>query len=209
MAMMTWMRQSSRYFLIVVVLTFIASLAYFGATQDKSNPTVVATVNGEDISAAAYDRAYRATVEQYRQLFRERFSEDMLRNFRVQDQVIERLVNDRLMQQRAAAEGIGVSDEELSEEIVKIDAFHSDGRFSREQYLRTLARANLTPAAFEADMRAQLLQRKVQGLITDGVRVSVSVAELFAGSGSATALATVAVLTRVPVAPGAIEQVAV
>jgi peptidyl-prolyl cis-trans isomerase D len=172
MAMMTWMRQSSRYFLIVVVLTFIASLAYFGATQDKSNPTVVATVNGEDISAAAYDRAYRATVEQYRQLFRERFSEDMLRNFRVQDQVIERLVNDRLMQQRAAAEGIGVSDEELSEEIVKIDAFHSDGRFSREQYLRTLARANLTPAAFEADMRAQLLQRKVQGLITDGVRVS-------------------------------------
>jgi peptidyl-prolyl cis-trans isomerase D len=172
MAMMTWMRRSSRYFLVVVVLTFVASLAYYGATQDKSNPTVVATVNGEDISAAAYDRAYRATVEQYRQLFRERFSEDMLRNFRVQDQVIERLVNDRLMQQRAAAEGIGVTDEELSEEIVKIAAFHSDGRFSREQYLRTLARANLTPAAFEADMRAQLLQRKVQGLITDGVKVS-------------------------------------
>ncbi|HSE95450.1 MAG TPA: SurA N-terminal domain-containing protein, partial [Methylomirabilota bacterium] len=77
------MRRTSRYFLAIVVLTFIASLAYFGATQDKSNPTVVATVNGEDISAAAYDRAYRAAVEQYRQLFRERFSDEMLRSFRV------------------------------------------------------------------------------------------------------------------------------
>jgi peptidyl-prolyl cis-trans isomerase D len=172
MAMMTWMRRTSRYFLAIVVLTFIASLAYFGATQDKTNPTVVATVNGEEISAAAYDRAYRSTIEQYRQLFRERFSEEMLRSFRVQDQVIERLVNDRLLQQRATAEGIGITDEELSEEIVKIPAFQSAGRFSREQYVRTLTRANLTPAAFEADMRGQLLARKVQGLVSDGVKVS-------------------------------------
>jgi peptidyl-prolyl cis-trans isomerase D len=172
MAMMSWMRRTSKYFLVVVVLTFVASLAYYGATQDKANPTVVATVNGEEISAAAYDRAYRATVEQYRQLFKERFSEDMLRSFRVQDQVIDRLVSDRLVQQRAAAEGIGVSDEELSAEIVKIAAFQQDGRFSRDQYLRVLARAQLTVSAFEQDMRAQLLQRKLQALISDGVKVS-------------------------------------
>jgi peptidyl-prolyl cis-trans isomerase D len=172
MAMMTWMRRTSRYFLAVVVLTFIASLAYFGATQDKSNPAVIATVNGEEITAAAYDRAYRNTVEQYRQLFRERFTEDMLRSFRVQDQVVERLVTDRLMQQRAAAEGIGITDEELSAEIVKIPAFTAAGRFSREQYVRTLANAQLTPAAFEADVRAQLLARRLQGLVSDGVKVS-------------------------------------
>ena len=94
--MMTWMRRSSRYFLVVVVLTFIASLAYFGATQDKTNPTVVATVNGEDVSAAAYDRMYRATVEQYRQMLRDRFSDDLLRSLRVQDQVLDRLVSERL-----------------------------------------------------------------------------------------------------------------
>src|SRR5262245_11119277 len=172
MAMMTWMRRSSRYFLAVVVLTFIASLAYFGATQDKSNPTVVASINGEDISAAAYERAYRQTVEQYRQVLRERFSEDLIRTLRVQDQVLDRLVNERLMAQRAAAEGVGVSDEELSEEIVKIGAFQANGQFSRAQYQRVLTRAGLTPAAFEQDVRAQLLQRKLQGIITDGVKVS-------------------------------------
>ncbi len=172
MAMMSWMRRTSKYFLIVVVLTFIASLAYFGATQDKANPAVVATVNGEEISAAAYERAYRATVEQYRQLFKERFSEDLLRSFRIQDQVIDRLVSDRLVQQRAVAEGIDVSNEELSAEIVKIAAFQQEGRFSRDQYLRVLARAQLTASAFEQDMRAQLLQRKLQALISDGVKVS-------------------------------------
>jgi peptidyl-prolyl cis-trans isomerase D len=172
MAMMTWMRRSSKYFLIVVVLTFIASLAYFGATQDKSNPTVVATINGEDISAAAYDRAYRQAVEQYRQVLRDRFSEDLLRSLRVQDQVLDRLVSERLMAQRAAAEGIGVSDEELSEEIVKIGAFQANGQFSREQYQRVLGRAGLTAPAFEADVRSQLLQRKLQALVADGVKVS-------------------------------------
>lgn len=172
MAMMTWMRRTSRYFLAVVVLAFIASLAYFGATQDKSNPATVATVNGEGISAATYDRAYRATVEQYRQIFRDRFSEDLVRSLRLQDQVIDRLVTDRLMIQRGAAEGIRVSDEELSDEIVKISAFQKDGQFARDQYLRVLSRAGLTPAAFEPDVRAQLLQRKLQGLITDGVKVS-------------------------------------
>lgn len=172
MAMMTWMRRSSRYFLVIVVLTFIASLAYFGATQERGNPATVAQVNGEDISATAYDRAYRATVEQYRQLLKDRFNEDLLRSLRVPDQVIERLVTDRLMAQRAEAEGLTVSDEELADEIVKIPAFQTDGQFARDQYQRVLARVGLTASAFEQDLRAQLLQRKLQGLITDGMKVS-------------------------------------
>ncbi|MBI4013353.1 MAG: peptidyl-prolyl cis-trans isomerase [Candidatus Rokubacteria bacterium] len=166
------MRRTSRYFLAVVVLAFIASLAYFGATQDRSNITAVATVNGEEISAVTYDRAYRATVEQYRQILRDRFNDELMRSLRLPDQVIDRLVTDRLLTQRAAAEGIGVSDGELSGEIVKIGAFQKDGQFSRDQYVRALSRAGLTPPAFEHDLRAQLLQRKLQGLVTDGVRVS-------------------------------------
>lgn len=172
MAMMTWMRQTSRYFLAFVVIAFVGSLAYIGATRDQGGAAAVATVNGEGILAATYERAYRATVEQYRQLLKDRFSEELLRSLRVQDQVIDRLVTDRLMQQRAAAEGIRVSDEELSGEITRMRAFQSNGGFSREQYLRVLSRVGLTPGVFEEDLRSQLLQRKLQALITDGVKVS-------------------------------------
>src|SRR5262249_52494706 len=67
-------------------------------------------------------------------------------------------------------------DEELSEEIVKMAAFQSNGQFSREVYQRALARAGLTPTAFEQDVRAQLLQRRLQGLVA--ARVKVSAAEV-------------------------------
>src|SRR5262249_15350577 len=97
---------------------------------------------------------------------------DLLRSLRVQDQVLERLVTERLMAQRAQAEGITVSDEELSEEIVKMAAFQANGQFSREVYQKALARAGLTPAGFEQEVRAQLLQRKLQGVVADGVKVS-------------------------------------
>lgn len=180
MAMMSWMRRTSRYFLAIVVLTFIASLAYFGATQDRARTQGVATVtvreNGQsatlELSAAAYSRAYRAMLEQYRQLLRERFSEELVRSLRLQDQVIERLVTERLMERRAAAEGIRVSDEELATEITRIAAFHQGAQFSREQYRRVLQRAQLTEGAFEEDLRNDLLRRKLQTLVMDGVKVS-------------------------------------
>jgi peptidyl-prolyl cis-trans isomerase D len=174
MAMMSWMRRTSRYFLIVVVLTFVGSLAYFGATQERSAQTVVAKVNGAEISATEYDRARRAVVEQYRQAMGARFNEELLKSLRVQDQVLDRLVTDRLMLDRAAAEGIQVSDAELADEITRIPAFHEGGRFNRERYQRVLARLDppRTPSGFEQEYRAQLLQRKLQTLVADGVKVS-------------------------------------
>jgi peptidyl-prolyl cis-trans isomerase D len=174
MAMMGWMRRTSRYFLAFVVITFIASLAYFGATQERARPTAVATVNGEDIPAADYERAYRATVEQYRQALRDRMSEELLRSLRLPDQVVERLVTERLIAQQAAAEGIRVSDEEVAAEITRIPAFQEAGRFSHDRYTRVLARLDppRTPSMFEAEQRAALLNRKLQALVTDGVKVS-------------------------------------
>jgi peptidyl-prolyl cis-trans isomerase D len=172
MAMMGWMRRTSKYFLIVVILTFVASLAYFGATQDRAPADVVATVNGETISPAAYQRAYRQAIEQYRQAFKDRFSDELLKSFRVQEQVLERLVTERLMAQRARAEGLEVTDEELAAEITRISAFHKDGRFDRNQYHLVLRRVELTPQAFEQDMRADLLRRRLQMLVSDGAKVS-------------------------------------
>lgn len=172
MAMMSWMRRTSRYFLVIVVVTFIGSLAYFGATQDRGASASVATVNGEEISAAAFQHAYRNAVEQYRQVFKERFSEELMRQLRLQDQVVDRLVVDRLMQQRAQAEGLRVTDEELSAEITRMPVFQADGRFSRDRYLQVLTRAQLTAPAFEQDLRADLLRRKLQALVADGARVS-------------------------------------
>lgn len=172
MGMMGWMRRTSRYFLAVVVLTFVGSLAYFGATQDRGAAEAIATVNGEPILVGEYQQAYRQAVEQYRQALGARFTEEALRTLRVRDQVLDRLIADRLVAQRARAEGVWVHDRELAREITRMGVFHERGRFSREQYLRVLRRAELTPAAFEQDLRMELVRRRLQGLLTDGVRVT-------------------------------------
>jgi peptidyl-prolyl cis-trans isomerase D len=168
MAMMGWMRRSSKYFLIVVVVTFVASLAYFGATQDRSEPQVVASVDGDEISVAEYERVHRAMLEQYRQVFKERLTDEMLRSLRLPNQVVERLVTERVVRHAAAREGIVVSDAEVADEIYR----QAGQRLSRDQYRRMLARMQLTEAVFEEGLRQELLQRKLRALVQDGVKVS-------------------------------------
>lgn len=177
MGMMRWMRRIAPYLLAAVLITFVVSLAYFGGkgfSQDRGAQESVVTVNGEAVSAVAYQRTYRTAVEQYRRAFQDRFNEDLLKSLGLQNQVLDRLVTERLVAQRAAAEGLGVSDGELADQIVKMAAFQEDGRFSRDRYTRLLAMQNppMSPGDFEAGLREELLRLKIQALVSDGAKVS-------------------------------------
>jgi peptidyl-prolyl cis-trans isomerase D len=177
MAMMTWMRRVSPYLLAAVLLAFVVSLAYFGATGNPGGDggrAAVVTVDGDVVSAVTFDRAYRAAVEQTRQMAGERWSEDLPRMLRLRDQVAERLIEERLVARGAAREGIVVSDAELAEQIMRIGAFQEGGRFSRDRYLRLLAMTQppMSPAEFEADFRAELARQRLQALVADGAKVS-------------------------------------
>jgi peptidyl-prolyl cis-trans isomerase D len=179
MAMMHWMRWIAPYLLGAVLVAFLVSLAYFGGRgigQDAGGREAVVTVNGESVPAVAYQRAYRIVVEQYRRAYRERFNEDLLKSLGIQEQVLDRLVVERLIAQRALAEGMGVHDAEVADQIVRMPAFQESGRFSRERYVRVLAQASppLTPAEFEEGLRADLLRQKFQALVSDGAKVSLA-----------------------------------
>ena len=142
MAMMTWMRRVAPYLLAAVLIAFIVSLAYFGISGNSGGSgaqAAVVTVDGDAVSAVAFDRAYRAAVEQTRQMAGERWTEDLPRMLRLREQVVERLIEERLVARGAAREGIVVSDAELADQIMRIRAFQEGGRFSRDRYVRLLA----------------------------------------------------------------------
>jgi peptidyl-prolyl cis-trans isomerase D len=175
MAMMTWMRRVAPYLLAAVLIAFIVSLAYFGTSPDSGGgQAAVVTVDGEVVSAVAFDRAHRAAVEQTRQVAGDRWTEELPRMLRLREQVVERLIEERLVAQGAAREGIGVSDAELAQQIMRIGAFQEGGRFSRERYVRLLAMTQppMTPSDFEADFRTELVRQRLQALIADGAKVS-------------------------------------
>ena len=93
---------------------------------------------------------------------------------RLREQVVERLIDERLVAQGAAREGIEVSDAELADQIMRIGAFQEGGRFSRDRYVRLLAMTQppMTPADFEADFRTELVRQRLQALIAEGAKVS-------------------------------------
>jgi peptidyl-prolyl cis-trans isomerase D len=178
MAMMHWMRRIAPYLLAAVLIAFIVSLAYFGTQRGSGGAggggAAVVTVDGDAVSAVSFDRAYRAAVEQTRQMAGDRWTEELPRMLRLRDQVVERLIEERLVARGAAREGIVVSDAELADQIMRVSAFQEGGRFSRERYVRLLAMAQppMVPADFEADFRTELARQRLQALITVGAKVS-------------------------------------
>jgi peptidyl-prolyl cis-trans isomerase D len=204
-----------KFVLLIVIVAFIGtSVVYFGSdavgrrgVSDHS----VATVNGEDIPVERFRRAYQSYVEFYRQIYKDRMTPEMTERLGITQQVINDLVQEALIGQQARREGVTVSDEELRARIQQVRAFQEDGRFSRERYLAVLRQVRIDPAAFEADQRRDLVRRKMEGLVKDGVKVSpdeLQQAYAFRKDRVRAAWAsieTVPLMTTVTVADGDIE----
>src|SRR5262249_62030071 len=165
MAMRHWMRRVAPYLLAAVLIAFVVSLAYFGTQRGSGGAggggAAVVTVDGDAVSAVTFDRAYRAAVEQTRQMAGDRWTEELPRALRLREQVVERLIDERLIARGAVREGIVISDAELAEQIMRINVFQEGGRFSRDRYVRVLAMTQppMTPGDFEADFRTELARQ--------------------------------------------------
>jgi peptidyl-prolyl cis-trans isomerase D len=161
--------------LLVVIAAFVASLFVFGAagTRDERDPRLgVATVNGETIPIERFQRRYESYVEAYAQIYRDRFSAEMAERLGLPQQVVGDLIQEALVVQRANAEGLSVTDEELNTRIHAIPAFQDNGRFALKRYQETLKRRGFTPATFETEIRRELTRAKVESAIRNGVKVS-------------------------------------
>ncbi len=177
--MITAMREYFRglkFVLLLVIVAFVAtSVVYFGSDaigRRGVSDHAVASVNGEEISVERFRRAYSRYMELYRQMYKDRMTPEMAERLGITQQVINELVQDALIVQQARREGVTVSDEELRARIQQVRAFQEDGRFSRERYLAVLRQVRIDPADFEADQRRDLVRRKMEGLVKDGVKMS-------------------------------------
>src|SRR2546427_4437342 len=176
--MITMMRRYRKLLqigLLVVIAAFVASLFVFGATGSRTggeSRDTVATVNGETIPIERFQRRYQSYLEAYAQIYRDRFSTEMAERLGLPQQVIGDLVQEALIVQRARAEGLSISDEELNARIHAIPAFHENGRFALKRYQDALMRRGFTAAGFETEIRRELTRAKVESAVRSGVKVS-------------------------------------
>ena len=168
--------QSLKIILVVIILVFIVtSVIYFGQSimsGGTTRPDVVATVDGEDIPLERYQRASTALMDQYERMTKQRMTPEMAQRLGLHQQVLNDLVNEAVVVQGAKHEGVQVTDDELRSQIQQVKEFQEGGRFSRDRYLEVLRRVRLDPGDFEAEARRQLVRRKMEALVRDGVKVS-------------------------------------
>jgi peptidyl-prolyl cis-trans isomerase D len=174
--MITVMRRYRRMLqigLLVVIAAFVLTSVFVGTMSGRGDRTdAVASVNGEDIPAERYQRRYQAYLDAYSRVYRDRFSPELAEQLGLPQQAVNDLVQEALVVQRARAEGLEVSDEELNAQIQAVPGFQENGRFSLRRYQDFLKRRGTNAGAFEGDVRRELTRMKVEATVKGGIKVS-------------------------------------
>lgn len=178
--MLKTMREGSAFFIkgvmLFVVVTFVGTI--FVVWGVKSTPGdlgrrgVIAVVGNREIMADDYQQAMRRQVEMYKQVFGDKLDEQMLEALNLKQQVLDRLIRRALVLQYAEKMRLEASTDEMVAEIQRIPVFAGTDGFDRQRYLDVLRANRLSPERFETEMRRDLTERKVEGLVRDAVKVS-------------------------------------
>lgn len=172
--MLNVMREHAGSWMIKVILIAIVIVFVFWGVGDFNSRKAsrVASVNGEPINMTAYQHAYNALIEQYRQQFGTGLDENMLALFRVKEQALEQVINRTILMQEAQKLGLVVSDAEISISIRNMPHFQTNGVFDSNRYHAILSQNHLTAEDFEMDHRDSLLIDKLTQLISGAAKVS-------------------------------------
>lgn len=150
----------------LIILSF--ALAGVGSYLNGPARTAPATVNGNDISAPALENAYRNERARMESQMGEAFNQlaanpDYMKQFR--SGVLDRLIDQALIDDKARSLGLRVSDEQIKQAIVAMPEFAENGKFSNDRYLQLIRRAGMTPEMFRDSLRQDMVRQQLMGAV--------------------------------------------
>ncbi len=162
----------------IIVLVFV----FWGVESfnDEAPVQTVATVNEDPISLKEFQHAYRNAESHYQQVYKGRFTPELVRQLNLRQQTLDQLIDAKLMADEARRIGFRASDEEVRDEISAFPAFQGFGSFSSDRYRRVLRYLQMTPREFEERQRDRIVAIKLQKFIDASARATDhEVEELF------------------------------
>ncbi len=172
--MLELMRKHAGSWIIKIVLGAIALAfalsfgvySYYGSRQE-----VALKVNGEPITMTQVREELGKLTEEARRQMGDQF-EKLAPLLNLRQRAIDRLVDQVLLFQAAERMGIVVGEEEIRRRVASMEVFQRNGRFDLRTYQRVLARNRLTPEAFEAMQRNNLIMEKLSILVAGAAQVT-------------------------------------
>ena len=166
--LLSLMRKHAKSYLIKVLIGIIAIvfIFYFGYSFRSDEGTKVATVNGEIISGVEYRKAYGEMLSALQRQYGNMWNDTLIEAFDLKNRALMQLVDEKLLSQEARKIGLGVTGEEIQNEIMSYPAFQFKGRFDPRRYQLVLNQNRMKPEDFEGTVARMLLKDKVSQFIT-------------------------------------------
>jgi peptidyl-prolyl cis-trans isomerase D len=166
------MRKHAKFFYFLFFIVILSFIFWGVGTLDKPTAVSVAEIGKEKITVEEYWRAYENVRQQLRDIYKEKFNEEMEKSLKLKETVLNSLIEERVLLVSASELGITVTDKELQDAIVNDPRFMRDGIFRKDVYFRTLDLNRLTPEMFENSMRQQLTLLKMKRFIASSVDIN-------------------------------------
>ena len=158
----------------IVIATFIISIFAIwggaGRLGEKARSETIAYLGKDKISLDAYNAALRQRLEAVQKQF-QGLNKAFIQQLNIPQQVLEQLVQQNLIEQKAKEMGIGASDKEVRDRIVAL--FQRDGKFvGFDEYKRILDWNHLSIGEFEDSLKKEIILNKVIQVLTAGITVT-------------------------------------
>jgi peptidyl-prolyl cis-trans isomerase D len=151
-----------------VIIVFIFWYGWSGPIEEDRNE--VAKVNDQVISYDQFNTVYSSEMEKLRLRFKDGIPEGLLDKMDMKQEVLKRLINRVLLLQTARSLGFTVTNEDLVEDIASFPYFQRNGVFDDQMYHAYLRGIKLTASTYETLRKEELLEARLAGLLTDGVK---------------------------------------
>lgn len=161
---------AAKILLVALAASFVIG---FGVLPSLTNDpavggTIVAKVDGKPIYRIELDNLVQNLTERYREQFGAQLDDKMLEQMQLDQVALNTLINRAVLVNEAEKAGLKVTDDDLREYILKVDAFRNEnGDFDPAIYERAIRGAGrgLSTAKFEAETRETILIQRLQGLV--------------------------------------------
>lgn len=177
-----------KWILIAVVVAFIFGFVFIdmglggGSIGANANDTrtFAARVNGETIAINDYYRALQNLSQMYEQMYGQQFTPEMAQQMGLPKQVLDSLVDQRLLTQEARRMNLNASPEEVRKKLLSMPTFVPDGKFVGMELYRNYVVGRLgypNTAAFEEDLGREITLSKMESALASSLVISPKAAE--------------------------------
>lgn len=181
--MFDFIRKHTKWTMALLFLLIVPSFILVGMNSNRSaeKGSVVAKVNGTEITQPEWDRAHLQEVDRLRASM-PTLDAKRLDTPEARYATLERMVRDRVVAATATKLNLATSDQRLARELhdsPEIAALRKpDGTLDIDRYRQLLGAQGMTPEMFESNIRADLSNRQVLAGVASSGFASVPAADM-------------------------------